>query len=227
MITNILIFMIVVLGTWTIWSKLKQEKKSVYMKTGTTFVIFAFPLVVWLMTMFSGSTHNVIWIGILVGLLLSMVADYVIDKKFIAGLILFLLAHLCYISSFITYSLSFTGWQNTFPESSKTFLIIGIYLICSIIVFLITRFILMRNFKIEKEMKIPVNVYSAIISAMIVAAISTFNPIIITGAVLFFLSDYNLGYNMFKEEIEYGVVINFSTYYAAQAFFACFLLSLV
>ncbi|MFD0698047.1 lysoplasmalogenase [Paenibacillus sp. GCM10027628] len=145
---------------------------------------------------------------VIAGLLVSAAGDALLlmngSKWFMLGVFVFLVAHLFYICAF------FLRWRYTVLH--LLYLIpIGIY-----------AFLLLQGLHSGMLAKgaiglwMPIVVYVIIISCMIWSAIISRNGIAITGAILFFLSDSLLAWNMFVTPMAwagYGVMI---TYYTAQ-----------
>ncbi|MEK8127913.1 lysoplasmalogenase [Paenibacillus filicis] len=145
---------------------------------------------------------------IIVGLFLSAIGDSLLllpgKQWFAAGLFAFLAAHLVYIMAFITkWKFSSVHWLSLIP--------IAVY-----------SYFLLR--KLQEGMYtsgnsglwMPVLIYVIVISIMIWSAVISRSRIAVAGAVLFFLSDSLLAWNMFVAPLawaKYGVMI---TYYSAQ-----------
>lgn len=131
-----------------------------------------------------------------------------VDKFFIPGLVFFLIAHLFYISRF----------YRNFKFSKKSF---------PIIIFVLTFAILigfsLRN--IDRIYLIPVIIYLIIITVMVFGACfySTGHShrgsaLILTGAVLFMISDSIIAINKFIYSFDYSGLPIMMTYYLAQLF---------
>lgn len=129
-------------------------------------------------------------------------------KALMAGLVLFLIAHLIYI-------INFAYFNGFFLSDAYTALII---LIVSAVVY--------RYFYPSlKEMKVPVALYVLIISFMVWRAVSTlfgqnFSPLqaslLSIGVVSFYLSDMILAVYKFKKSFPRSRALNLITYYTAQ-----------
>jgi uncharacterized membrane protein YhhN len=155
-------------------------------------------------------------LGVLVGLVLSLRGDIALmfqtnRKAFMTGLVLFLLAHVAYATTFtLLDSLHTTDWLT-----ALALLIIGGGF-----------FFLIRGGL--GTMKIPVIVYIVIISVMVNQALSTFTGsmfslrqawMVSVGAVLFYISDVILAANRFWKPFEYNR-ISLVFYYAGQCLIA-------
>lgn len=147
-------------------------------------------------------------IAISVGLLFSLAGDIFLmlpRDHFIAGLVSFLLAHLCYIGAF--------GAQVTWPFLSWWGLpvvgfAIGIYRLLA---------------PHLGKMQLPVLVYMTVISLMAWVAITLFVQQQTTwalwaasGALLFVISDSTLALNRFRQRFWSAQLLVLGTYYAAQ-----------
>lgn len=145
---------------------------------------------------------------ILIGLLFSLLGDIFLmlkNKKFIAGLISFLIGHCFYIGAFST--------QLEYEPSLSAYLIFTV---------LGTAVFAWLSKGLGKYL-MPVAIYTAVISIMSVMAVSMYiempNPLTFAaaaGAVLFQLSDSILAINKFKRPFPAAQPIILSTYYVAQ-----------
>lgn len=145
---------------------------------------------------------------IISGLFLSAIGDSFLllsgNSWFTFGLVAFLIAHLVYVSAFMTRS-------RFSPFHLLALIPISIY-----------AFLLLRGLhggifaSGNNGLWIPVLVYVIVISIMIWSAVISRNRVAIAGAILFFLSDSLLAWNMFVTSVSwagYGVMI---LYYTAQ-----------
>lgn len=146
--------------------------------------------------------------AIVIGLLFSLAGDIFLmlpADRFLAGLVSFLFAHLCYISAFaavmMTRDLSWWGAPVIFTAG-------GIYLV------------LRPNLG---AMQLPVLLYMAVISLMAWLAITMFVQwgegwalSAAVGAILFVLSDATLALNHFRRRFWYAQLLVLGSYYLAQ-----------
>jgi uncharacterized membrane protein YhhN len=152
------------------------------------------------------------------GILFSLAGDIFLmlslDRMFIFGLIAFLLAHLSYIAGFGIQIIS---------VSAESFFLIAILVIGAVRI--VRRIVGAMRAKGENKLVIPVIVYSAVISIMLLAAMSTIfdrswemsaSFLVSMGAFLFYLSDIILAWNKFVSPIKNGRVFNIATYYLGQ-----------
>lgn len=153
--------------------------------------------------------------GVLVGLILSLGGDVALmfpsGKAFLAGLVLFLLAH-------IAYAVTFTLFNGFYPGD----LISGGALLALAVV--IYRYLEPGLGKI----KVPVIVYVVVISFMVNRAISaffgtTFGPtqawLMVGGAILFWISDLMLAVNRFRRPFKHHH-LSLAFYYGGQLLIA-------
>jgi uncharacterized membrane protein YhhN len=152
--------------------------------------------------------------AVLVGMSLSLVGDVCLmlpGDHFVAGLIAFLLAHVCYIVAFA-------------PGSSAKARAGGMLLIASValvnLVGLLPR--------IDAELKVPVIAYVAVLATMAgVALARAWTPALsdamprsvrfaAAGAVCFVVSDSLLAWDRFADNIPMPVLLVLGTYYFAQ-----------
>lgn len=145
---------------------------------------------------------------IVAGLLFSMAGDVFLmlpRDRFIAGLFSFLVAHICYIVAF-----SFDGASASPLWSAAPFLFYGGVML---------RLLMPRLAK----MKVPVIVYTAVISLMAWLALTRWlameergSLLALAGALLFIVSDSILALNRFKARIRHAQLLILSTYFTAQ-----------
>lgn len=140
---------------------------------------------------------------IITGLILSTVGDvFLIDsKRFIQGLISFLLAHFCFIIAFFT--------TPNLPGLIFYLIYIGIFL--SIL------------WKHLGNLKIPVIVYSLALALMSWFALSRYFELndqkslfAFLGSISFVASDSLLAFNKFKSPFPFAQILILSTYFIAQ-----------
>jgi uncharacterized membrane protein YhhN len=150
------------------------------------------------------------------GLLISSVGDVLLAcgrNFFLAGLAVFLCAHLVYILLFTRRraSLAAPSGQFAFPAFLVVFgLVFGGWLAPSL-----------------GALRVPVFCYIAAIVAMGATAsrANYRSPCVLSGAVLFLISDSLLGAGRFKTPIPLGAVLVWTTYYAGQCAIALGVLS--
>jgi uncharacterized membrane protein YhhN len=156
------------------------------------------------------------WFGI--GILFSLLGDVLLmlslDRLFVFGLGAFLLAHIFYI----------IGFQDQFASISAGSLLIVVLLGASAIR-LMRRIVGAIRVKGQNKLIVPVILYSAVISLMLFAALTTiFDPAWTTrasffvsiGASFFFMSDIILAWNKFVSPIKNGRILNIALYHLGQ-----------
>ncbi len=144
---------------------------------------------------------------IVVGLVLSLAGDVFLmlpKERFIEGLGSFLLAHVAYIVALLITAHSLTGAA------------VGLVFVAAMVAVIGAPIVRAVRKRPESGLLVPVIVYLAVISAMVVAAVSTTNPWAIAGALLFYVSDGVLAYNKFVKPIPMARPAIMSTYHAAQ-----------
>lgn len=172
-------------------------------------------LFAWIYTT-TGLKGMALWFG--VGLLFSLAGDILLmislDRLFLPGLFTFLLAHLAYIAGFKDQILAASG--------GSVFLM-AILAVSAVRV--IRRIAGAMRARGQTSLVAPVIVYSAVISIMLFAAMSTiFDPawstgaslLVSLGAFLFYLSDVILAWNQFVSPITNGRLLNILTYHLGQ-----------
>ena len=147
-------------------------------------------------------------VAILAGLSFSLIGDIFLmlpADRFIAGLVAFLIAHLCYIVAFT----SRTGFQLSIPWLIPCLLIGGVMLA-----------LLWPHLG---GLKVPVLVYMVVILVMLWQALGQLGRetqlsvlLAAIGAVWFVISDSTLALNRFREPFAASRAIVLSTYYLAQ-----------
>lgn len=149
---------------------------------------------------------------VLAGLVLSMLGDILLipkDKRaFLAGLISFLLGHVAYVVAF--------GLRGIAGPP------VGMALVPLVLVGAVVLRWLWPH--LPGRMRIPVLAYVLIISAMVAMAVGTvahtFDPRIMTGAVLFFLSDLFVARNRFVLPGFVNRLFGLPLYFAGQLLIA-------
>ncbi|TXK85255.1 lysoplasmalogenase [Paenibacillus sp. N3.4] len=145
---------------------------------------------------------------IIAGLFLSAIGDSFLllsgKQWFTFGLVAFLIAHLVYVAAFVTrWRFSPFHLLALIPIATYSFLLLN----------RLHAGILAGG---NSGLWIPVLVYVVVISIMIWSAVISRSWIAIVGAILFFMSDSLLAWNMFVMSVSwagYGVMIS---YYLAQ-----------
>ena len=146
--------------------------------------------------------------AIVAGLLFSLAGDIFLmlpADRFLAGLVSFLLAHLCYSSAF---GLALPIWSLSWWGAPVLFFAGGIYLLLH---------------PYLGAMRLPVLFYMATISLMAWLAITLFIQrgegwalAAAVGAILFVVSDAALALNHFRQRFASAQLIVLGTYYLAQ-----------
>lgn len=190
-----------------IWSDYKKQKLLVYLFKPLTMV---FIIVLPLMGKAASTNYKCL---ILSGLGCSLLGDIFLmlpKRRFIQGLISFLIAHLFYSAAFLSaIRLRFSIWL-IFP-----------------LLFYALIFFMALSRHLEK-MKFPVVAYMLVIIAMAWLAaqrylqIKEMKPLLaFIGAILFVISDSSLAVNQFVRKHQFGQALTLSTYFAAQWLVAC------
>jgi len=155
---------------------------------------------------------------VLVALILSLIADVllmIVEIDLLKyGIVYFLSAHIVYVFAFST-GYEFQTWN-----------------IAVMLFFIAAAILYYKSVGSEAgKLKIPVLVYSFVLSIMVFFSVTSLNNGLISssvflasGGILFAVSDTCLGINAFKKPIPHSSVITWSTYGPAQLLFAlsCF-----
>lgn len=154
---------------------------------------------------------------LLAALTMSWIGDVILlfaDKGelyFIAGLIAFLISHICYI-------ILFSKQLNVYLKKSKFFYWVGITAIT--LYLMIMMLVLLPSLG---DLKIPVFVYALTISIMLLFAFKGYlnwhrpsNGHILIGAIVFVTSDSILAFDKFYAPLQHSTLLIMTTYLIAQ-----------
>lgn len=172
-------------------------------------------LFVWLFTTV-GLNGATLWFGL--GILLSLLGDILLmislDRLFLHGLVAFLLAHVFYI----------IGFNIPIPAISAWSVILAILIGwggARVIRRILTSVAASGNVR----MRLPIIVYSVVISVMLLSAMIKLNDLswnagasllVALGAFLFYISDVILAWNKFVAPIQHGRIYNIAAYHLGQ-----------
>ncbi len=205
LIAALVFAMIESFALWKKWIRLEYLAKP-----GVMILLF---LWLWTSCRLNGAP---LWFGI--GILLSLTGDIMLmislDRLFLAGLAAFLLAHIAYL----------VGFNIPIPEISAWGLIMAV--VIGLGSARITRLIVASLVsKGQTRMRLPIIVYSAVISFMLLAAMmklvevawnSNAAILVSVGAFLFYLSDIILAWHKFVAPIQNGRIYNIGAYHLGQ-----------
>ena len=193
------------LALWKQWTRLEYAAKPAVMVC----------LFLWLYFN-TGLQGLTLWFGI--GILFSLAGDVLLmislDRMFIFGLIAFLFAHVAYIFGFRNELMSISAWS--------LFLLV---ILAISAVRVMRRIVTAIRAKGQTRLVVPVIVYSAVITVMLYAAMTTLsNPewkagaslFVSLGAFLFYISDLILAWNKFVSPIQNGRIFNIAAYHLGQ-----------
>ena len=193
------------LALWKYWLKLEYIAKPAVMVS----------LFLWLFTS-TGLNGALLWFGL--GIILSLAGDVLLmlslDRFFLFGLVAFLLAHLAYVIGFNIPLPEFSLWGIVFAVMVS---LGGARVIRRIVDALPS--------KGQARMRMPIIVYSTVISIMLLSAMMklmdlTWNAnaalLVSGGAFLFYISDIILAWNKFVAPIQYGRIYNIAAYHLGQ-----------
>jgi uncharacterized membrane protein YhhN len=137
-----------------------------------------------------------------------------LDRLFMAGLIAFLLAHVAYVIGFNRPLPAFSVWSLGFA------VVIGLGGVR-----VIQRIVSPLAARGQASLRIPIIVYSAVISLMLLSALMKLTDLswninaaalVSAGAFLFYLSDIILAWNKFVAPIRNGRIYNIAAYHLGQ-----------
>jgi len=189
-------------------SELKEDRRAQFFFKPLT----AFGFV--LLALQFGALETLYGKYILAGLIACAVGDvFLLARKsqrlFIAGMAAFAFGHIIYSFGFMAY-----GLQLDEVNGRKAFYIASMACMiclagCAIIIP-----------KSERAMRLPIIIYSVIITTMCVLAALTYNMVIIIAAIAFAVSDYFVGMDRFIDPKKYWALLITPLYFGAQALFA-------
>jgi len=172
-------------------------------------------LFIWLLTAV-GLEGAAFWFGL--GILLSLTGDVLLmlslERYFMAGLVVFLLAHLAYM----------VGFNIPFPVVSAWSVILAV-LIGWGGAKVIRRILAAVIEKGQRRLRLPILIYGVVISLMLLSAMIKLNDLtwqagasllVGAGAFLFYLSDIVLAWNKFVAPIPNGRIYNIALYHLGQ-----------
>jgi uncharacterized membrane protein YhhN len=193
------------LALWKDWLRLEYVAKPAVMVA----------LFLWLWGT-AGLNGVLLWFGL--GILLSLAGDVLLmislDRMFLPGLVAFLLAHMAYVIGFNIPLPAASAWGFVF---ALMIALGGSRMIRRIVSSLAS--------KGQARMRIPIIVYSLVISVMLLSAMIKLTDIswnagaavlVSVGAFLFYLSDIILAWNKFVSPIQYGRMYNIASYHLGQ-----------
>jgi uncharacterized membrane protein YhhN len=164
----------------------------------------------------TGFQGSAVWFGL--GLLFSLLADVILlslsEKMFLAGLILFLLTHICYLIGFRQQMLAPSAWS---------LVLVAVILLNA--VRLLRRIVGSMRTKGMNRLVYPVIVYGLVVSLMLYAAMSTLSDhdwnigaafLVSVGAFMFWLSDLMLAWNKFVSPLKIGRLLIVAAYHIGQ-----------
>jgi uncharacterized membrane protein YhhN len=164
----------------------------------------------------TGLQGSAFWFGL--GLLFSLLGDIFLlfpgDKMFLAGLVAFLLTHICYLFGFRQQMLAPSAWS-----------LVLVFFILLNAVRLLRRLVGSMRASGWNRLVYPVIVYGLVISLMLFAAMSTLADhawdvraafLVSMGAFLFWISDLMLAWNKFVSPIKGGRLAIVAAYHLGQ-----------
>jgi alkenylglycerophosphocholine hydrolase len=210
---GLVLVLFVASGVTAVVASLTQRRTLVAITKPLT-TILLFPVLGWPQT-------PVAWWAA-TGLLLSLGGDVALlgssKRAFMAGLVLFLLAHVAYIVGFAIGAAGAT-------EGAGAGLPLGRMTVAAIGVGMTTALLLSRVLPGAGELKMPVVVYAVVISAMVVAAMAAsrapgaaqgLSPLAFLGAILFYASDAALALNLFHRPFRWAPLFTLGVYWLGQ-----------
>jgi uncharacterized membrane protein YhhN len=183
---------------------------EVLAKPGVMVVLF-----IWLVSS-AGLDGALLWFGL--GILLSLVGDVLLmislDRLFLAGLVAFLFAQIAYI----------IGFNIPVPEMNFFGIVFAVMIgIGSARV--IRRILDPLPVRGQGRMRLPIIIYSTVISVMLLSAMLKLVDIswdagaallVSVGAFLFYISDIILAWHKFVAPIRHGRIYNIAAYHLGQ-----------
>ena len=164
----------------------------------------------------TGLRGSAVWFGL--GLLFSLLGDMILlfsqESMFLAGLIVFLLTHICYLIGFRQQLLAPSAWS-----------LVLIFVILLNAVRLLQRIVGSMRASGMNRLVYPVVIYGLVVSLMLYAAMSTISDhnwnlgaafLVSVGAFLFWLSDLMLAWNKFVSLLKTRPMLIVAAYQIGQ-----------
>ena len=164
----------------------------------------------------TGLRGSAVWFGL--GLLFSLLGDMILlfshESMFLAGLIVFMLTHLCYLIGFREQMLAPSAWS-----------LVLIFIILLNAVRLLRRIVGSMRASGMNRLVYPVVIYGLVVSLMLYAAMSTISDhnwnlgaafLVSIGAFLFWLSDLMLAWNKFVNPLKTRPILIVAAYQIGQ-----------
>lgn len=188
-----------------------NNKRAEYFLKPATMV----PLIIAAATADATKSDMRVWFTIalvcsLAGDVFLMLADD--EKFFVPGLGSFLLGHIAYVVGLLVGGVS------------AITLVVGVVGVV-ILIALVSPRIVAGAISRDRRLGIPVLAYLLIISTMVACAIGSGVPLAILGAVLFYGSDFAIGWSRFVSEFRGARMVIIITYHSAQVLLVASLLS--
>jgi uncharacterized membrane protein YhhN len=168
------------------------------------------------LTVSTGLQGSALWFGL--GLLFSLLGDIILlfpsETMFRAGLIVFLLTHVCYLIGFRQQMLAPSAWS---------LVLVSVILLNA--VRLLRRIVVSMRARGMNRLVYPVIVYGLVISLMLYAAMATLSDqnwassaafLVSIGAFLFWLSDLMLAWNKYVSPLRVGRLLIVLAYHIGQ-----------
>lgn len=211
-LTLILISLVIAMLDWVAVAR-KWKLLEYFAKPGVMLALLA------LVLFWSNTSRQLLWFAI--ALFFSMLGDIFLmlpKERFIAGLVAFLVGHLAYL----------VGFNATFPPVNLVSFLLAV--IVGLVTVRLYRGIA-RGLESSgnASLKLPVLIYSLVISLMLLSALITLvrpewrsgvSLMVSGGALLFFISDSTLAWNKFVQSLRYGRLIVIVTYHLGQILIA-------
>ncbi len=212
-VLTIIVPSLVISVSLLVWFEITKKKTAIYIAKPISTILV---IIACLLSLFDTGSNDLFTLSVLVGLLFSFGGDMALmfqEKAvpFRIGLVLFLLAHVVYGGTFVTFA-------GRVPQLA---LVLALFFGLGTAIYLL----LLPGLG---KMKVSVGVYVLIISFMAAAAVSTLyssqitpqTAVLVTaGSLLFYISDVILAFNRFRFPMKYNR-LSLIPYYAGQLLIA-------
>ena len=205
MLTSILILLVILSASLHIRAEYRGPRQQIYIFKPLTMVF------VWLIAIRGQATLPFYKYLILTGLVFSTVGDVFLmmpSDRFVAGLVAFLIAHLCYSMAFVSEIRTLLWWP-----------------LIPLVAYGTVTYILLASSL--GRLQSPVLIYVVVILMMAWLAWERWSQtgqsgalLAFVGAVLFVISDTILAINRFRGAFKLARALNLTTYFAAQCLIA-------
>lgn len=160
-------------------------------------------------------TSDAVRAAVVVALVASLIGDVFLmlpGDRFVPGLVGFFVAHVAYVVAMVLVV------AEVGAGVASTLAGLGVGLVVVLVgLGLVGRRIVVGARGAAPEFAAPVVAYMGVISAMVATAVATGSPVVVAGALSFYVSDALIGWTRFVHDLRHGRVGVMVTYHVGQA----------